>query len=232
MTSQPSQYAKYVDHKLSLAARLGGGDCGGDYSDACILVAALISGIAADLWPGASKDRRRFVETWVRHGIGDANAIRISIPLLARRLRRKERFAEATSVEAMRPAAFGAGNASKILTGEQVDATESEVMQACSTLSLRDIRDRSYPVVFYEHVRSTLVHEYHLDSRSAAVPMTEQTAAVSYVNVITDDGINSKRRIHFHLPWLIELARSIAASAQAQMPSRPLATPTPWWLEG
>jgi hypothetical protein len=62
--------------------------------------------------------------------------------------------------------------------------TEAEIQAICPTLSIKDIRDRSYPAVFYKHVRSTLVHEYHLDDRSSAVPMTARPAAVSYVNVM------------------------------------------------
>jgi hypothetical protein len=225
-------FNRFVDHKLTVAGRLAAGECGGDYSDGSILLAALISGVAADLWPGPHMDRRRFVETWVRYGDVVLHPTRISVPLLLRRLRRKNRLAEATAREGIRPKCFGSGYSSKVLIGDDVDADESEILQACPALAVREVRDRSYPVIFYKHVRSTLVHEYHLDNRAAGTPMTDAEASVSYVNVEATAGGVSQRRIHFHFPWLSEVARSIALRATVDLPSRPLAKPAPWWLEG
>ena len=164
------RFQGYVDHKLDMARRLGSGECGGEYSDACVLISALLSGIAADLFPGIGMDRRRFVETWVRYGRADLRPSSISVPLLARRLRRKGKHAEAAAIEKLRPDSFGPGYASKVLIGDQVDVPEDVVLGACPTLTQKDVRDRSYPVVFYEHVRSTLVHEFHLDNRATWRP--------------------------------------------------------------
>jgi hypothetical protein len=223
-------FKKRISRRLDVARRLGDGEAGGDYSDACSLIAAVISGIAADLWPGRRIDRVRFIETWVRYSSTDPFASRISVPLLSRRLRKEQKTKEAEGVEAFRPSAFGPANASKILLGEDVDATESELVGVSSILEIGDLRDRSYPSVFYEHVRSALVHEDHLDSRATAVAMTDRDALVSYGNLLTE-GV-SQRRIHFHLPWLLSLARTIAEAAADDLQSAPRARPTAWWVTG
>lgn len=224
------RFQRYVDHKLDMARRLGSGECGGDYSDACVLISALLSGIAADLFPGTGMDRRRFVETWVRYGRPDFRSSSISVPLLIRRLRRKGRHSEAAAVEKLRSDSFGPGHATRVLIGSDVDLPEDAVLQASPKLTRKDVRDRSYPVVFYEHVRSTLVHEFHLDNRASSVPMTNQETAVSYVNVLHNGAV--QRRIHFHLPWLLDLARSVADGAKEDVQKRPMPLPSAWWIDG
>ena len=228
--SDNERFQRYVDHKLQLASKLGSGECGGEYSDACVLISALLSGIAADLYPGTGMDRRRFVETWMRYGRPDLSPGNVSLPLLVRRLRRKGKHKEALAIEKLRPGSFGPGHESQVLTGANVDVPEDALIRACPTLTLRAVRDRSYAVVFYEHVRSTLVHEFHLDNRAAAVPMASEDSRVSYVNVVHAGSI--QRRIHFHLPWLIALARSIADGAKEDIRRRPLPLPTRWWIDG
>jgi hypothetical protein len=55
-------FRDWVRVRISLAKRLNPGGCGGSYGDAMLVLSALLSGRAADLWPGKGKDRRRFVE--------------------------------------------------------------------------------------------------------------------------------------------------------------------------
>ncbi len=227
---EQTRFQRYVDHKLDMARRLGSGECGGDYSDACVLISALLSGISADLWPGTGMDRHRFVETWVRYARPNLRHSIVSVPLLVRRLRRKNRLVEASAVEALRPDAFGPGRATKILVGDEVDLPEDVVLNASPLLTLKDVRERSYPAVFYEHVRSALVHEFHLDNRASGVPMTDREVAVSYVNVVQDG--KNQRRIHFHLGWLLDLARSVGDRARVDLKGRPLALPMSWWVDG
>lgn len=231
MPTIEDMFQKYVDHKLQLARRLGNGDCGGTYSDACILTAALLSGISADLWPGTGRDRRRFVELWVQYAPAALAPSNVSVPLLVRRLRDSGRHNEADQVSRVRPRAFGPGRDAKVLVSDDVDVAEGDIIAACSTLSLKDVRARSYPVVFYEHIRSTLIHEYHLDNVAVGVPMTERhAAAISYSNISAGHGI--ERRIHFHLDWLLELAAGIADSAKLDITKRPLEAPGRWWIQG
>jgi hypothetical protein len=224
-TSMPTPFRQCVEHKISVAQKLGEGGCGGDYSDACILIAVIVSGISADLWPAPGADRLRFIEAWVRYAASDKNSLRISVPLLRQWLLKTGRRPEAAALEEKRPHMFGAGNEARVLVGADVDLTEQEVTQTCPQLTIEEIREWSYPAVFYAHVRSSLIHEYHLGDTSSGWPMTERPdATVSYVNPL-----RKARLVHFHLPWLIEVVRSIAVAAEAVLSQRPLPVPQPWW---
>jgi hypothetical protein len=225
------RFLSFIDRRLNVARNLGSGGCGGDYSDACVLLSSVISGIAADLWPGPGIDHVRFVETWVRYADPQLKPNLISLPLLARSLRTKGCVAEAIQVETLRPSAFGSSGSGVILTCDDVDLDEATLLQG-STVDRSLVRSRSYPSVFYQHVRSSLVHENHLDDRAAGVPMTDRVAAVSYVNVLSRATLAHQRRIHFHLEWLIDVVRSIAEAAEPDLQERPLGRPDVWWKKG
>jgi hypothetical protein len=51
----------WVQERIAFAKRLNEGECGGHYGDAMLILSAVLSGLAADQWPGKWKDRRRFV---------------------------------------------------------------------------------------------------------------------------------------------------------------------------
>jgi hypothetical protein len=124
-------YLRYVDARLAVAEALGNGAVGGDYSDACTLIAALISGIAADLWPGEGKDRKRFVELWTRHAFSAIDPKMISVPLLRRWLRDNGHIVESENLAKARPKVFGGGYDSRVITGAESDMTEAEVEGLC-----------------------------------------------------------------------------------------------------
>jgi hypothetical protein len=231
MSGDLDGFRRYVKHRVQLAAALNSGQCGGDYSDGCVILASVVSGISADLWPGKGIDRARFIETWVGYADSALMPKRISVPLLVRRLKRKGDTSTATTIETAFPESFGGGNTSRVLTAE-VDRDEAAIQGIASGLELKIIRDRAYPAVFYEHVRSTLVHESHLDNRASAVPMTDKRTGISYVNVLDSKTMRSQRRIHFHFPWLVELVRSVAANVEKDLVSRPLPQPPTWWIHG
>jgi hypothetical protein len=93
-------------------------------------------------------------------------------------------------------------------------------------MSVADARPNSsvrVPFDFLPGWRSPLVHEYHLDDQASQEPMTERDAGVSYVN-------RGSERLVYHLDWLADVVRSIAASTSS-VPG-PLPGPTPWWIEG
>ena len=223
----------HIQRKLALAKALNAGECGGDYLDACLIVSALVNLIAADLWPGKGIDYFRFVETWVKYADPMLMPVKVSLPLLVRRLKKGGLLSEAQLVEALRPKAFGPGYASRVLYGDS-DADEAEVLSACSSLTAEYVRRVTYPAIFYQHVRSPVVHEYHFGTRAAATPMTDQDETVSYVNltVLTSNGPASQRRIHFHLPWLADVVTSIANQAYGDLAAGSLAEPAQWWTRG
>jgi len=53
---------EWSEQKILLAEKLNSGECGGSYAEAVIILCGVLSGIAADTWPGIRKDRKRFVE--------------------------------------------------------------------------------------------------------------------------------------------------------------------------
>lgn len=217
-----------VDRKLAIAITLNEGGCGGSYYEATLLLSSIVSGIAADVWPGEGIDRKRFIELWVRYADPALDAVRISVPLLVTALNEQGKQAEAAAFGMARPVAYALGQSTRVVVGTEVDASEAEVLAICPGLAVRELRGFAYPNAFYRHVRSTLVHEYHLGESASAQPMTPREAGVSYVNIIT----SPYRQIHFHIPWLGEVIRSIAASVEPVILSGPQAVPQAWWIEG
>jgi hypothetical protein len=228
-----------VKRKLKVAEALAEGQCGGSYSDACILLSCMISGMAADLWRGEGIDKKRFIEVWARYADELLSPLLVSAPLLVGNLRRDKRLREAETIEALRPKGLGAGYEDLVVTSADVDMSEHEVLAQCPQLTLWEVRAHSYPAAFYQHVRSTLVHEYHPGDFAATWSMTACEARVSYVNVAdwsdeSDDydELSEYRQIHYHIPWLIKLVRSIAICSDGALRSTPLPHPGSWWVEG
>jgi hypothetical protein len=218
---------EFVERPLRVAAALNAGECGGSHAEAYILIGAVISSVASFLWPGERIDKRRFVETWVR--FGDAAAKRVSVPLLLNTLQASRRLGvqrpEGETLRRSRPRCFGPGYDVRVLVDDDVDADEAALFAECPTLGRTMLRRHTYPVVFYEDVRSALVHEYELDERVSSWPMAPRSAKVSYFNM---QGI---RRIHFHVDWLIELARGLARGADELLVGGHPSKPTCWWLD-
>jgi hypothetical protein len=227
-----SNLVSFVQKKLVVAQCLDNGGCGGGYGEAVLVVAGLLGGISADLWPGKRIDRPRFVELWSQYADPTHGPNRISLPLLVARLRETGRDAEAAALETFRPHVFGPGYHSRIVTADDVDLTEAEILGLCPTLAVVDVRASSYGAVFYEHVRSAIVHEFHFGTQAVGVPMTDRQADVSYSNYLDRHTRAHSRRIHFHMPWLVSLADSVAANADPVLPSAPLPNPSPWWING
>lgn len=230
-----------VDRPLRVAAQLNDGGCGGTYAEACLVIAGVMSGLSALVWPGTGIDRARFVETWIRFGVPtEPTTARLSLPLLRHTLCDGHE-ADADALERMRPGMFGFGYSTRVVTGDEVDADEAEIAGTFPHLEKRLLRRHSYPAVFYEHVRSQLVHEYSFEGFATAYPMTSKPdPGVSYSNTTRmlygDDGEvmldASTREIHFHVDWLIRLAHAIARAVDQQVPNGGLPRPAAWWLHG
>lgn len=221
----------FIEARLAVAIALDQGQCGGSYVDACILVSSVVSGIAARLWPGKHIDYKRFVETWVRYADPSQGPHLISIPLLSRHLREERKFDAANKLEAARPGMFGVAGSCRVVTGDDVDFPDAEVQRICPQISLHEIRTYSYPAIFYRDVRSSLVHECNIGPSAHFLPMTSREASVSYVNQL-DTATPTRfprRRIHFHMPWLVNLVRSIAGKAIVHF-DQSLSIPASWWL--
>lgn len=228
-----SNLVSFVQKKLAVAQCLDSGGCGGGYGEAVLVVAGLLGGISADLWPGKRIDRARFIELWSQYADPTHGPNRISLPLLVARLRETGRGAEAATLETLQPRVFGPGYHSRVVTADNVDLTEAEIIGLCPTLTVIDVRAFSYGAVFYEHVRPAIVHEFHFGTQAVGVPMTDRQADVSYSNYLDRDTRAHSRRIHFHMPWLVSLADGVAANAESILSTAaPLPAPSPWWING
>lgn len=122
-------FSDWISSRAAVAQRLSDGQCGGTYAEAILITSSLISGMAADLWPGDRIDRFRFVEFWARFAHPELNANLISLPLLLDTLRGSDRPTEAEAVRLLRPEAFnplGIPEA-RVVTGETADAAEEKL---------------------------------------------------------------------------------------------------------
>ncbi|MCJ8502197.1 hypothetical protein [Desulfatitalea alkaliphila] len=146
----------------------------------------------------------------------------ISVPMLIEFLKTNGAIAEANAVGRKY-----LDVCNSLVIGHEFDKAESDLVQLCPSLSLKQIRKNSYASLFYEEVRSSYVHEYRAGKNSASLPMTgSHSAKISYVNMLGET-----RRIHFHVMWLSEIALCAAKFADS-CPAIPLAQPSTWWIEG
>ena len=227
-----NSWLKFVERKIETAIMLDEGKCNGSYSDACILLSALISGIAAELWPGDDRiDRRRFIELWTRYCGVELQANRISIPLFRRYLLKNNRTEAAAVLEQQRPEILGLS--CRLLCGTDVDMSEPDLLKLPINLKRAEVRRYSYPAIFYRHVRSNLVHEYKVSDDAADHFATRRDADVSYLNMLDVDGLDRSRRlIHFHVGWLAKAVRSIATNVATLVDNyTTLPRPAKWWID-
>jgi len=225
-----TQLTQAVEGRLKVAEALANGEYGGGYVEACLIISGVFSGLAADVWPGRSIDQMRFVELWVQHTDATLRPNLIALPLLIYALGRDGKTAEAEQLVKATPGKFGGGYASLVLTGDDVDMPVANVQQIVPTVDLKYLRKYTYGSVFYRHVRSAATHEYELGTRATGMPMTERDVGISYSNRLDADTMQSRRLIHYHIPWLLDLVRS-AATAVESLPL-PQQRPGKWWVEG
>jgi len=221
----------FVNKKLALARALANEEHGGDYTDASLITAAIVSGIASDLWEGRGIDRDRFIEVWARDADPGLNPNLVSVPLLRDDLQPKALQGDIAALEAVsaletaRPEIVNVTDTLRVLSGSKVDMDEGEVVRICPSLLLTRIRAFSYSSIYYEQVRCATSHEYQLGPLAAAQPM-DADADVSYVNRLVKGRV--MRLIHFHPRWLDDIVRSIATSVEPDtMAGRQ--RPKVWW---
>src|SRR4051812_45254191 len=111
---------EWVGAKVTLATRLGSGECGGDYAEAVLILCSVLSAVAAERWPGHQKDKNRFVELLHQYADASLCATRVSIPLLVAFLGKKSRSSEQKKLRDE----FMPVSDTRVLTGEDVDKEE------------------------------------------------------------------------------------------------------------
>jgi hypothetical protein len=218
-------WTDWVKEKQQIALRLSSGECGGSYGEAVIILCAALSTIAAKVWPGNGIDRKRFVQLLIEYAPPNFDVAKISVPLLVGSLRSAGKIDEMGRIKTV----FINYDPSRVLTGDEVDKTEQEILAVCSTLNSQELRECSYANLLYREVRSSYAHEYRPGERADPWPMTmDPNARVSYVNWANDPD----RHIHFHIDWIAELAMSIAKAVDSVANKLPLQAPSKWWIEG
>jgi hypothetical protein len=213
----------WAQRKNEIALKLGAGQCGGSYGDAVIIFCAVLSALAAEVWPGRGIDRVRFVELLKSFAPQCFDATRISIPLLVEYLRTNGRGVESEKIRRR----FLNYYPTRILTGDDVDKSETEILEVCQTLSLKELREHSYANLLYSEIRCPYAHEYRPGQRADSSSMTGRDAIVSYLNVDDPD-----QHIHFHLRGTSELTLGVAQAVDAIADSLPRSTPQQWWVYG
>jgi len=220
--------------RITLAKRLNEGECDGDYGDAVLILSAVLSGIAADLWPGKGKDRKRFVEIWARYADPTLSPNLISLPLLIEDLEEKQGNVDlAKKVRGTRPGLFWPEKIERVpddvkVIGPQVDQTETSLMALDYRLTAKKLREFSYGSIFYEHLRSGYTHEYHPTEYASSVTTVTGTFPISYRNLVKPP----YKQFHFNFDWVAELVESVLASVVASVRTQPLPEPQTWWVDG
>jgi hypothetical protein len=228
-----AQFRAWIRERVDLAKRLAQGECGGSYGDAMLILSAILSGLATDMWPGKKRDRRRFVEIWSTCSDPSLNTNLISVPFLVEALEREGDYDLFEMVRATRPEAFPSSKSyTLVVTGQEVDQTEDELVALDPRLTIKRLRRFSYGTLFYKHVRSGYTHDYHTTDLASAFPMVSEPASVSYVNIFERSDNRRYRRIHFDVGWVAEIVESVASSVVASGPIRSLADPETWWIDG
>jgi hypothetical protein len=224
--------ADWVESKLAIAASLNDGHCGAGYPEACLVVSSILSGLASELWPGCRIDRQRFVEVWVTYSDPALFASHVSVPLLLAHLEASAQPAEAAILRGTHRA-FSFWQSTLLVTGKDVDRAEGDILSLCPSLSRRAVRDQSYPILFYRHVRSAYVHEYEMDlyGKASGRAWDPHATAVEYGNLSAKNAA-TLRQIHFPLLWLSRVVRSIATRLSNVLPDARPPRPSHWWIDG
>lgn len=219
--------AIWAREKRALAARLAAGGTGGTYAEAAIVLCAVISALSSDVWPEPTRDRLKFVEALKRFVRSELVVDHVSVPLLAARLQKLGRLADAQTLKDR----FVQLGPSRILASGDVDCDEATVLAVCPNLRLPLIRSFSYANLLYREVRCSYAHAYRPGDSADSVPMTSDTRQpVSYINRIDTLGGVTKL-IHFHWQWLGEVAVSLAEGIDLEATCRQ-EPPDIWWLDG
>lgn len=224
-------FRDWVRGRISLARRLDRGGCGGSYGDAMLILSALLSGRAADLWPGKGKDRRRFVEAWSTLSDPSLTPNLVSVPLLLADLKEDGEQDLVEKVRGTNPDALARWNDTLVVTGGRVDLPGEKLEALDARLTAKRLRRFSYGSVFYEHVRSGYTHEYHTTDSASPFPQAREPAPVSYVNMLRRSDRTTYRRIHFDVAWVAEVVESVSERFVASGLERPIPDPPTWWID-
>ena len=216
---------EWSDSKVDLALRLNFGECGGTYAEAVIILCSVLSGIAADVWPGRNKDRKRFVELLVKYSSDSLNCQRVSVPLLVNTVRNSGNspLADRLKIDLLPK------SDTRVITGADVDKTARGLATDYPSLTPELLKKNSYACILYEEVRSGYVHEYRPGGRadSWAMGSARENTSISYINRAD----KPDRLIYFNVSWLAKLVEEIVAKLSKSDPLPTFNSYSKWWLD-
>jgi hypothetical protein len=212
---------EFINSKIDLAKKLCNDVDFATYGDAILILCAALSAIAAKIWPGDNIDSKRFPELIARYTNKNLKNDWVSIPLLHQYLKQNK----SPFTEKEYPALYE--NLS-IITGDDIDISEKDLLSKFSQFNKKKIRQYSYPNLIYKELRCAYVHEYDIGNRAFPSPLTLRQSCGSYVKFATNDNI----KIHFHFDYLLNVIRNINTKLQPLDKYFNLKYPDPWWIEG
>jgi hypothetical protein len=210
--------------------------------DAEILLCCALSAIAANIWPGKIKDKKRFIQLLVDFAPSDIDLKIISIPMLVDELK--------DSAQKLEDKFYPSLN--KIVTAKEIDHSESDIISVVPEMSLNKLREFSYAAIIYRDLRCALIHEFTLnkletwgmssvqDEPSYNNEMDAQEfAQAQKIMASTGQRINklirTRRKLFIPYPYLRKVVISVAENVFNYWDQVLLYTkdePAKWWIEG
>jgi hypothetical protein len=231
-------YTSWITEKIEIAQSVGSGCCGGGYDEGALIVCASISALSALAWPGDRIDKKRFIEilTKVVASPPNPNPFKISTSLLCQ---------EDQSFKSI----LFPSNKSFYLT-EDIDKDYAELINYLSLKGFtidetqrQTIKKCSYGYLLYNQVRCGFAHEYIIGPNATSFDALRNIGkvdakTVSYTNSI-DINNSARRRIHFPISWISQLAINVAQWLDVQCLKQGLqifeklnlAQPPNWWIQ-
>lgn len=216
---------EWSEKKIQLAFCLSAGECGGTYAEAVMILCGVLSGIAADIWPGTNKDKKRFVELLVKHTDPARHVTRVSVPLLVGEIRESGDIRLANKLKTdLLPVSD-----TRVITGEDVDKSILELIHAYPSIGAGRLRRHTYACLLYEELRSGYAHEYRPGARSDSWAMgaIRQKSAISYINMLD----RPDRLIYFSIIWLADMVRDVVSDLAKSNPFPSFPNYPSWWLD-
>jgi len=216
---------EWCNTKIELALRLNSGDCGGSYAEAVIILCSVLSGIAADIWPGKYQDRKRFVELLIKYTDIPLNCEKVSIPLLVGAIRNSGDIQLADKIKKdLIPFCD-----TRVLTGDDIDKTLDELKSNYPAIDTKTLKKNSYANILYEEIRSGYVHEYRPGERSDSWDMSglRQNSSISYINRLD----KTDRLIYFNVSWLTKIIEEIVENLLKTSSLPVFNNYNSWWLD-
>ena len=217
---------KFINQKINLAQKLYDSSDFATYADATLIICTALSAIAAEMWPGENIDRKRFTELIVRYADKNLKNDWVSVPLLHQCLKEKN-----TSPFTTNEYSHLLEN-SLILTENDIDSCEVELLKQFPQLDKKIVREYSYSHLIYKELRCAYSHEYAVGKKAHSLPMTSRDACVSYVNRLNPKTNITYKMICFHFNYLLDIINHINTKLQPLENYFNQNPPKQWWIEG